>query len=374
MNLPTFRYFRRYIPIFLTLSGCLLSSSIYAQAPGDSSQNQPVTITATGGFNWNQNQQDVIAYGNAKAVRGNVTITADQLTAYYRKKSPATSQQSKKNSETTTPNKTSPQHSEKELKEPSQNTQKQEQSSKQILSPSPLTPTTGRNPPSELPKANPPKNTPPNNNPNSGAHEIYRLEAEGHVHIFTTTDQAWGDKAVYDIPNAVLVLTGDHLRLTTPQDVLTARDSLEYYTQKHIDIGRGNAIITTINHRQIRADVLVSYGSLNNNNTSNAPNAPNTSNTSNTSKNQNNVPNKLDKVTAFGHIWLRTPTEIVTGDRGIYIPDTSLVRVVGNVHITRGPNQIEGGSALVNLKTGTATITGKRVSGLVVPNNNNQQQ
>ena len=342
MNLPTFRYFRRYIPIFLTLSGCLLSSSIYAQGTGDSSQNQPVTITATGGFNWNQNQQDVVAYGNAKAVRGNVTITADQLTAYYRKKSPTTSQHSEKDSGTTNPDETSTKHSEENTNEKSS-------------SPQPVTLT---------------KNISPNNNPNSGAHEIYRLEAEGHVHIFTTTDQAWGDKAVYDIPNAVLVLTGDHLRLTTPQDVLTARDSLEYYTQKHIAIGRGNATITTINHRQIRADVLVSYGSLNNNNTSNAPNAPNTSNTS---KNQNNVPNKLDKVTAFGHIWLRTPTEIVTGDRGIYLPDTNIVRVVGNVRITRGQNQIEGESALVNLKIGTAKITGKRVSGLIVPNNDNQQ-
>ncbi|MBO7072332.1 MAG: hypothetical protein J6V89_02270, partial [Acetobacter sp.] len=253
-------------------------------------------------------------------------------------------------------NKTSPQHA-------SENIQKQEQNSEQILSPPPMTSTTEKNPPSELSKTNNPPNTSPNNNPNSGAHEIYRLEADGHVHIFTTTDQAWGDKAVYDIQHAVLVLTGDHLRLTTPQDVLTARDSLEYYTQKHIAIGRGNATITTINHRQIRADVFVSYGSLNNNNTPN---------TSKSSKNQNKTPNKLDKVTAFGHIWLRTPTEIVTGDRGIYIPDTSQVRVVGNVHITRGPNQIEGGSALVNLKTGTATITGKRVSGLVVPNNQQQ--
>ncbi len=36
---------------------------------------------------------------------------------------------------------------------------------------------------------------------------------------FTPTDEAVGDKAVYDIDQAVLVMTGKDLKLTTPQDV-----------------------------------------------------------------------------------------------------------------------------------------------------------
>ena len=59
----------------------------------------------------------------------------------------------------------------------------------------------------------------------TGGNEIYRVEAEGNVHIFTPTDQAWGDRAVYDIDQAVLVMTGHDLKLTTPNDVLTARDT-----------------------------------------------------------------------------------------------------------------------------------------------------
>jgi lipopolysaccharide export system protein LptA len=45
--------------------------------------------------------------------------------------------------------------------------------------------------------------------------------------------------------------------------------------------------------------------------------------------------------------------------------------VLGNVHITRGENQLNGAAAIVNMKTGLATLTqvpGERVKGLVVPN------
>ena len=68
---------------------------------------------------------------------------------------------------------------------------------------------------------------------------------------------------------------------------------------------------------------------------------------------------------------VRTATEIVTGDRGVYVPDTGLARIVGHVHITRGENQLNGAAAIVNMKTGLATMTetpGARVQGLVVPN------
>jgi lipopolysaccharide export system protein LptA len=45
--------------------------------------------------------------------------------------------------------------------------------------------------------------------------------------------------------------------------------------------------------------------------------------------------------------------------------------VVGHVHVTRGENQLNGAAAIVNMKTGVATMTqapGRRVQGLVVPN------
>ncbi|WP_408887333.1 hypothetical protein [Komagataeibacter nataicola] len=54
-------------------------------------------------------------------------------------------------------------------------------------------------------------------------------------------------------------MTGEHLKMTAPQDILTARDVLEYHSREHMSVARGNATMTTNDGRQIRADVLVGY-------------------------------------------------------------------------------------------------------------------
>ena len=36
--------------------------------------------------------------------------------------------------------------------------------------------------------------------------EVYRLQADGHVHIFTATDHAQGGKATYDLDQSVMVI------------------------------------------------------------------------------------------------------------------------------------------------------------------------
>lgn len=333
-------------------NGCLLASlpagsmlchgAAQAQAI-DLSHGGQIAVTALGGFDWDQNLQKVTAYDQAKAVRNNVTVTADKLIAYYRKKVPAGTTAATQAGQAAPPA-VQPDHP----------------------SPDPAPSATA----APATKGTATKDTAKTGDEqDSGTNEIYRLEAIGHVHIFTDTDQAWGDKAVYDMDKAVLVMTGNDLRLTTPQDLLTARDSMEYYSQQHISIGRGNATITTNDHRQIRADVLVGYST---------PDAPaKTATTPQNNTDSTNTPlasntNKLEKVNAFGHVWVRTQTEIITGERGVYVPDTGIARIVGNVHITRGPNQIQGAAAIINMHTGIATMTehpGNRVSGLVVPNN-----
>ncbi len=289
----------------------------------DLSHGGPVTVTAAGGIDWDQANQTVTAHEQARAVRGNVTTDADRLIAHYRKKAGAGAKPG--------------------------------------------------DPPVAAPAAPGTAKSPAD--PDTGNNEIYRLNAEGHVHIFTPTDQAWGDHGVYDIDQAVLVLTGHGLRLTTPQDVLTARDTLEYWSAKHMAVARGNASATSSDGRRITADTLVGYTV-----DPNAPPAtpgkqgeakPKPAPAKSASAADPTQPGKLQRVEAYGHVEIRTATEIVTGDRGVYLPDTGLARVVGHVHVTRGENQLNGAAAIVNMKTGLATITqapGKRVQGLVVPN------
>src|SRR5208337_3234208 len=203
--------------------------------------------------------------------------------------------------------------------------------------------------------------------------EVYRLQAESNVHIFTQTDQAQGDKATYDLDQAVLVLTGRNLKLTTPNDVITARDDLEYWPQKHMAVARGDAVVVTTDAKRVAADTLVAY-------TTDAPppetkppatKPPATPAAAKPTDDPLASSGRLQRVEAFGHVSIRTPTDTVTGDRGVYVPDTGMARLGGNVQITRGQNQLNGAEADVNMKTGIAILVAKhagRVQGLVVPN------
>ncbi|MEO9189613.1 MAG: LptA/OstA family protein [Acetobacteraceae bacterium] len=297
----------------------------------DLSHGGPIAITSRDGIEWLQQQHEVIAMGDARAVRGNVTVTADRLIAFYRKKADA--------------------------------------------------PGTTPTPAATLPTATPPTAASPAANTGSpldttgtdeGSNEIYRLEARGNVVIVTPTDRAQGDNAVYDLDQAVMVMTGGALRLTTPNDVLTARDDLEYWSAKHMAVARGDAVVITKDNRRITADVLVAYTTPDN-----APPAGTPTKVSASANNDDPLgAGKLQKVDAFGHVVVSTPTDVVTGDRGVYVPDTGIAVLVDHVRITRGQNQLEGSEAQVNLKSGVsrllATRQGRgadgRVQGLLVPN------
>jgi lipopolysaccharide export system protein LptA len=283
----------------------------------DLTQGGPIQITAQDGIDWRQAEQVVIAKGDAKAVRGNVTVTADRLLAWYRKKGGTESSQ--------------------------------------------------------------PVTTGLSGATDTEGNEVYRMRAEGNVHIFTPTDQAWGDQATYDLDQAVMVMTGHALKLTTPNDTLTARDTLEYWSDKHMAVARGDAVILTNDARRISADTLVAYTQpaaaaasapgAGPSGPSGTP-APKQAATT-TGDPMAAAAGRLERVEAFGHVTVRTVTDIVSGDRGVYVPDTGIAHLGGHVRITRGLNQINGADAVVNMKTGVATLLSGdrgRVSGLVVPN------
>lgn len=53
----------------------------------------------------------------------------------------------------------------------------------------------------------------------------------------------------------------------------------------------------------------------------------------------------------YGNVEIRAPTEVVRGERGVYDPIGGMARILGNVRITRGENQLNGQEAIVNLQT-----------------------
>ncbi len=318
----------------LLAAGPLMSQAARAQ-PLDLSKGGPVTITSRDGIDWQQAEKVVIARGDARAVRDNVTVTADRLIAHYRPKAP---------------------------------------------------------PPGTPAQATPAKGTPPAAKPDGtapspldgegGGNEIYRLEADGNVRIFTPTDVATGDHATYDMDQAVLLLTGRNLKLTRPAEIITARDSLEYWSQLHRAVARGNAVVITSDGRRLAGDTLVAYTTPPANETTpgatkpdQAPAKPSPvpvkSDPDKSAADPLGAAGKIERVEAFGHVSVRTQTDTVTGDRGVYVPETGIARLGGNVRITRGDNQLNGAEAEVDMKTGLSRLisgSNDQVRGLVMPN------
>src|SRR5246127_2385189 len=89
--------------------------------------------------------------------------------------------------------------------------------------------------------------------------EVYRLDADGHVVIKGETQTVVGDQAVWDVDQQTGIVTGKALKLTTATDVVTARDSLEWYDQKQVAVARGDAVAVRENVKRVRADVLTAH-------------------------------------------------------------------------------------------------------------------
>lgn len=318
------------------LLAALVAPHAWAQ-PIDLSSGGPVEVTALDGFEWHESDQTVTASTEARAVRGNVTVLADRLVAHYRKKAAET-------------------HA----------------APVNTASPNPASAGSRDAKPGAAGSTD----------VDTGSNEIYRLDAIGHVRILTPTEEAVGDKAVYDIDQALLVMTGQGMRLTTPQYVMTARDSLEYWSQQHMAVGRGNALVVATDGRRLSGDVLVGYtkeaapaagsaaagsagaGSAGAGSTPAKPDSPRPTTGIDAS-------GKLERVEAYGNVEVRTQTDTVRGDRGVYLPDTGMARVLGNVRVIHNQNVITGSAADVNMKSGIAHVVsdaGRRVQGLIMPN------
>ncbi len=294
----------------LLLAGLVLAGPAFAQSL-DLSQGGPIEITSRDGIEWRQADQVVIARGDARAVRDGVTVDADRLIARYRPRAGARD--------------AAPQ------------------------------PAAGAS-------------------PVSGS-EIWRLEAEGRVRITSANERATGERAVYDMDQAVMVLSCAGLALETPDQRIPARDSLEYWPQRRMAVARGGALVTTTEGRRVAADTLVAHfleeapaGATQ----AAAPAAPRPPGPAGRPATPGEG-SKGDRVEAFGNGEIRTQEEVVRGERGVYSPQTGMTRLIGNVRITRGDNQLNGQAAIVDLKSGVSRLVsapGQRVQGLIVPQEN----
>lgn len=192
--------------------------------------------------------------------------------------------------------------------------------------------------------------------------EITAITADGHVRMETPTETAYGEHAHYDVVLDRVLMTGGNLKIVTPKETLTARDSIEYWHTKHQGIARGNALAQFPNKNQLlQANTLVAHFSP-----------------SPEGNKEGKEKLTIDQIDAEGHVLASGPNGVVTGDRGVYHAQTEIVEVFDNVKVTQDGNVMEGGYGRANLKTNVAelfphapnvTSSGpvKRISGILIP-------
>lgn len=310
--------YRGMVALMLLVGGSFLAAGNGARAQGfdfatpsgSKAAASEIQIYADDGLEWQSDQTKVIAHGNAKAVRGDMTVTADELTAYYRNANGQTGG-----------GQTAPAAPAKKTTPP---------------------PTTGTTAPDQ------------SSSPMGGS-QIWRLDADGHVTLSSPTDIATGDKAIYDLDKGVMVLKGKPARLVTPSESYSADDQLEYWEQEHMAVLRGNAVATG-KDKKIQADVLTAHFKDRKTQAAHPKPVPNGNGKKASSGTGGGM--ELSHADAYGHVIVTTTDDVVTGDRGDYNAETGIVTITGKVQITRGTNVLNGGYAHVDMNTGISTLFG----------------
>lgn len=239
----------------LLVGAAMLSAPARAQTlnfgAGDS--DQPIEVFADNGIEWQQENLLFIARGNARAVRGAVTVHGDELRAYYREKA-------------------------------------------------------------------------------GGGNEIHRLDVVGRVRIVSETQEGTGEQAVYDVDNAVMVLSGGKPTFVSGNDTIVADRQIEYWEGKQMAVARGNAVATR-EDRTVHGETLAAYF-----------------------RKGADGKTTVFRVDAFDRVRIRTATETATGDRGVYNVESGIATLTGSVKIDRDGNVLTGCRTEVNLNTNVSKL------------------
>ena len=217
--------------------------------------------------------------------------------------------------------------------------------------------------------------------------EIYRIEADGNVTITRDSRTVVGDHADYDMDQGIGIVTGKALKMTTATDVITAKDTLEWYDQKQIAVARGDAVAVRQGGRTIKGDVLTAYmvKAPPQQQAAAAPGQPAkpAASPAKTAAAAPGAPpaapegddSKINRIDAQGHVVVVNGPDIGRGDYGVYNAVTDICTLLGNVTVTRGTDVVTGQYAVMDMKTNISRImpastlpgsTRQRVQGLFV--------
>jgi lipopolysaccharide export system protein LptA len=281
----------------LLLAALPLARPAAAQSLGglQTGSDDPLEIFADQGIEWQRDARKYIARGNAIARQGDTQVSADVLTAFYRDRDSQDAGGEQEDGDNTQAGGTQ-----------------------------------------------------------AGGGDIYRILAEGDVVVAGPQQTAYSDRAVYFVDEGIAVMRGADLKFVTPNETITARDSLEYWEEYQgtpIAVARGEATVVTP-ERRLDADELVA-----------------------TMRPGEDGDNEIVQVDAFGDVEISSAGEYARGDRAVYYVKEEVAILAGNVRITQGETQLNGQRAEVNLATGVSRLlptTGGRVQGILAPREEGQ--
>jgi len=185
-------------------------------------------------------------------------------------------------------------------------------------------------------------------NETTGNTEIWQLTALESVRLENDDSIATANKATYNIDTGLSTLTGGDLKLTLPDQTITAQERMEYNINEGVAKAVGNAKIKR-DADTLSANTITAYLTK-----------------------DNNGKQKLKTAKASGRVQIKTTDETLTGDKANYDAINNTAEMMGNVKIKRGSNILEGDRAQVNLNTNISKIfgnanNGKRVKGVFFP-------
>lgn len=172
-----------------------------------------------------------------------------------------------------------------------------------------------------------------------GGMDISRVVASENVVIKSKDSQAYGASADYDLVKGYAVMTGENLRMVSPDQTVTANEKFEYWVKdgKLTAVGRARAVR---GNDALEADTIAAV-----------------------LKNDAQGKRALDTLEATGHVVITTPTETATGSYAIYRAAADKAELKGNVQIKRGLNTLQGERAEIDLATNTSRLFGGAGSG-----------
>lgn len=173
---------------------------------------------------------------------------------------------------------------------------------------------------------------------------ISEVHANGSVIMTSPTAKAYGHTMDYDLSADSIILKGEPAKIKTAKEIITAKESITYYPSQDKAIALGDVYAEDLNKNKIYGDKMIAFFKKT---------GPN---------------NKLDmdKVEIYGHVKIISKDADVIADKGLYLPQTGIVKLFDNVLINQQGNKIRGDFAETNLNTGISKlIAGKTSQGRV---------